>query len=179
MLREQTGLQGTLTSRRVNETAWEDAVVLASEHFPQEARFDALDLSSISANSVVPLNTVLRELPGDRNSDLIAVCMAKSSCYEPVVLRVKVEMGPCSDTWGDDAAVLSASWDNGAAGKDNKEAGSSMSVLESLQRSRHLQYMRRWRHVPVWLTVHEPSDEIKAKIKDAGVQLVCGGDFLA
>lgn len=150
--------RGDLSFRRVDCDAWLQSVARASEYLPKEARLEALDLSSITADTAVPLNTVLRELPDDRKSDLIAVCTTEDSEYphDATVLRMKAEMGPCLDTWGDDAAVLSASWEDGAAGKSKKRAGSSPSVLESLQRAGNLKNIKTWVIDPVWLSTEDP-----------------------
>lgn len=160
-----------LEFRRINYAVWLQSIISGLDDLPQEACLDALDLSSISANTVVPLNTVLRELPGDRSSDLIAVRVPWGSDIAQV-FRVKVELGPCTDKWGEDAAELSASWENGAAGTGKYEESSSLSVFESLQKASNLQHIKKWIHVPVWLAAEEPTKETCSEIEATGATLL-------
>lgn len=73
--------------------------------------------------------------------------------------------------------MLSASWENGAAGTGKYEESSSLSVLESLQKASNLQHIKKWIHVPVWLAAEEPTKETCGEIEATGATLLEGRYF--
>ena len=111
-LGDSVGLKGTLAFRRLNSTGWLLKRTKTSKDVPEDATLESLNLDSITSGTAVPINTVVKELPDRRKSDLIAVCVADGS-NEAVVIRAQVKMGRIKQKWGDDAKQLVDSWDSG------------------------------------------------------------------
>lgn len=178
MLGDTVGLKGTLAFRKLDSAAWLQTQTKMLEETPEEATLSALNLDAITADTEVPINTVLKEMPDQRKADLIAVCVADGS-DEAVVIRAQVKMGRGRKKWSQDAAVLEASWESGAARsrklKRCSDEDEFSSVLAALQKADNLQHIKKWRHVPVWLAAVDPTDA--EEIEEMGVRVVSGPAF--
>lgn len=169
MLGDEVGLEGTLGFRRLDCKVWQESILKVgpkNQAVREAAGLDRLDLAKAAAGGAVPLNTVLKEKPDGRKSDLVAVCVPEGS-DEAVVIRVQVKWGREAKRWLEAARVLASSWDG--------ETADMRAVRQILEQASNLRHIKTWKHVPVWLSAVRPIDAVE--IERAGVRLVSGEDF--
>ena len=72
-------------------------------------------------------------------------------------------LGRTRNRWLEAAKVLAGSWDGGIEPGD-------VSVKRRLMEASNLKHIKKWTHLPLWLSAVEPSDA--DEIEEAGVKVV-------
>jgi len=153
-------LKGTLAFRRLDTEQWWRGKL--TKEFGERAKLQNLSLTARMGS--IPLNTLMKETPDNKKADLIALCTPGTNSTtsiptEVVVVRIQIKMGK------DLVKAKSAA---------TKLVGSWTKVLEKLQNDSKLTKVQHWKHVPIWMSAHPPSDKNSV---NKNVRLICGADF--